>query len=508
MRLSIRPLWLVLALWLLLAWPAAAAAPTEGKLAAGYFHNCAIVAGGQVKCWGLGQQGQLGNGRLASSAVPQTVKGLSGVKELIGGYHWTCARLGDGSLRCWGATKGRYAAAPDRKKVKKCRASASVVYDCVAEPIGVSGVSKVKALGASGNFLYAIRENGQVVAVDLGDHPETPAVQTLSNLSGVEQVDGFRSSGNTPGGCVRTATGQAICWNGGLSLYGDYKPDCEVRPAVCSIESEGQSFGLTGEDAVGFCKTRGELTPEWIKPMRWSCKQAASGEECTYVESGLADSSHFQALFLQDSSARVFYPERVFTDPQHPSNCEQPLSVELEIRPIEGVAQLSYLTLNSGEGAYALGSDGTALFWGENMLVAGFLPKETPRSGPITRDGPLPRAGLGLTRLPQLQGAIQIKENAFTGCALWPSGEVRCWGDQRGMGLVGNGQATGFVPAPVKIALPPVQVLSQGDYHNCALLRDGRVFCWGNNEDGILGPAAKGKFSARPVAIPGLKVAL
>ena len=71
-------------------------------------HSCAVLANGQVSCWGSGSRGQLGNGELADSKYPVTVKNIAGtgpllnVKEVAVGAQHTCALLENQTVKCWG----------------------------------------------------------------------------------------------------------------------------------------------------------------------------------------------------------------------------------------------------------------------------------------------------------------------------------------------------------------------------------------------------------------------
>jgi alpha-tubulin suppressor-like RCC1 family protein len=82
--------------------------PTQ--VACGSQHTCAIDNHGQVYCWGINIDGQLGTGNDASQYSPRAVdlgkdpRGVPYVARQIvaGGYH-TCALLDDASVKCWGS---------------------------------------------------------------------------------------------------------------------------------------------------------------------------------------------------------------------------------------------------------------------------------------------------------------------------------------------------------------------------------------------------------------------
>lgn len=76
---------------------------------AGSSHTCAVATGGALWCWGANNVGQLGNGSTIGRHDPGAVcddaacsSPLYGVIDVTAGRAHTCALLADGDLRCWG----------------------------------------------------------------------------------------------------------------------------------------------------------------------------------------------------------------------------------------------------------------------------------------------------------------------------------------------------------------------------------------------------------------------
>jgi alpha-tubulin suppressor-like RCC1 family protein len=78
------------------------------QVAAGRTSTCARKVGGQVRCWGDNGLGQLGDGTQIDRILPRPVVGLlgagrlTGVAQLASADQHVCARLTNGQARCWG----------------------------------------------------------------------------------------------------------------------------------------------------------------------------------------------------------------------------------------------------------------------------------------------------------------------------------------------------------------------------------------------------------------------
>lgn len=112
------------------------------------------------------------------------------------------------------------------------------------------------------------------------------------------------------------------------------------------------------------------------------------------------------------------------------------------------------------------------------------------------------------TRVDGLTGVIALSFSERTLCAVLRGGDVRCWGDDAGVGLLGRGEAQPELdlthwdtPQPVQ-ALSSVTSVAIGLRHACASTTGGRVSCWGDGTRGQLGETRAA--SAQPIEVRGV----
>ncbi|MDA8765692.1 putative Ig domain-containing protein, partial [Candidatus Poseidoniales archaeon] len=81
-------------------------------------------------------------------------------------------------------------------------------------------------------------------------------------------------------------------------------------------------------------------------------------------------------------------------------------------------------------------------------------------------------------------------------CALLDDGSVKCWGDDN-KGQLGNGGSNSDITSPPASAINlgtgrTAKAITGGEFHFCAILDDDSIKCWGEGDDGKLGTGSTG----------------
>lgn len=147
-----------------------------------------------------------------------------------------------------------------------------------------------------------------------------------------------------------------------------------------------------------------------------------------------------------------------------------------------------------GSHTCALREGGTVVCWGNGEL--GQLGSEVEDYMSVV---PLEVGGLS--------GVTSLAAGDSHTCALLEGGAAACWGNNQFSQLgAETTNLTSFTPVTVA-DLSGALALAAGHGHTCALRADRTVGCWGQNERGQLGGAALGDPSLEPVVVGGISTA-
>ena len=182
--------------------------PPTKHLASAKYTSCAVAMDGSVRCWGLNDGGQLGNGTTGGeSAAPVLVSGMSDAVQVGTGRTHACARRADGTVRCWGAnSEGQLG---DGTTTPQSTAVNDVVGVTGMVDMGVTS-SHVCVRDAAGNAkCWGSNTYGQ-----LGDGTTTDAPTPIAApLSGVSWIGTASFSADIAGGhSCAIVSGEVKCW--------------------------------------------------------------------------------------------------------------------------------------------------------------------------------------------------------------------------------------------------------------------------------------------------------
>ena len=173
-------------------------------IAAGASHTCMLLAGGQIRCWGLNDSGQLGDGTLTNRELPEDMIGMMvAAKGIAAGERHTCAVTIQGGVKCWGSNHDG-------------QLGDGTTVDRVA-PIGVSGLmSGMRAVVAGEQHTCGLTAGGGVKCWgsnrkgQLGDgtvDPRATPIDVPGLTSGVSTLAaGWQHT------CAVTIAGEVKCW--------------------------------------------------------------------------------------------------------------------------------------------------------------------------------------------------------------------------------------------------------------------------------------------------------
>lgn len=450
---------------------------TVAEISSGFYHTCALTSDNIVYCWGDNTHGQLGNDSTEQSDVPVSINmgamvGKTVAKISSGTYH-TCAVTSDGKAYCWGYNGDG--------ELGNSSNTESHIPVAVVNPLAAKTVRSIKAgafhtcADTTDNLAYCWGYNGYGQMGNNSTNPSNVPVQVLG-IGGSGNLTNVSSISSGAYHTCAVVSSAAVCW--GYNDYGQIGDTTTVQKNVpTAVSVAGVLGGKTITDiSAGYYHT------------------CAIGSNLPYCWGYNADGELGNNLT---------------------GNSSVPVAVD-------ATAALSGKTVSAvSTGTYhacVLASDNEIYCWGQDsygqlgsnetsgslvpvsLNVDGVKVKDIVSTGTISllrSDGSVWRSYKQTTRLSiadliainQLTSSI-VSTGGMHSCAIASDNTPYCWG-HNGYGQLGNGTNTqSKVPVAVKttgvLNGKTITRISAGDVHTCAVA-DGKAYCWGYNGDGELG---------------------
>jgi hypothetical protein len=219
------------------------------EISAGRFHSCGRTSAGALYCWGLNDQGQLGNGTTTSSGTPVAVTGgISFTSVSAGGFH-TCGLANSQVVYCWGSgASGQLGNAANVSSTTPVPVAGSLMFKSVAAG-GIShacGITTSDAAHCWGSNLGGELGNSSIPIGETSNVP-VPVQGGLTFLS--------LSAGHFFNCAIATTSGAAYCWGNGGGALGNGSDVASSTPVAVAGGLTFTSVSAGGEHACGLITT-------------------------------------------------------------------------------------------------------------------------------------------------------------------------------------------------------------------------------------------------------------
>ncbi|MGB2285915.1 MAG: hypothetical protein ACPH8S_03530, partial [Poseidonia sp.] len=450
---------------------------TAVAMHAGWHFTCAILDNGDVKCWGRDDQGQLGDGgsntdtNVPSSTAIDLGTGRTAVALTTGQTH-ACAILDNGDLKCWGDDwKGQLG---DGGSNTDTSAPSSTAIDL--------GTGRTAVAIAAGSWhTCAILDNGDLKCWgadgdgQLGDGGSNTDTNTPSSTP-IDLGTG-RTAVAVSAGATHTC---AILDNGDVKCWGR--------------DNEGQ-LGDGGSDT--------NINTPPSTPV-----DLGTGRTAVAVSAG-----DYHTCAILDNGEAKCWGSNVYGQLGIGSNTEQGSPVA-----VSGSNSWDSSTgLSSGSGGgsgSATQSNFTASVEGADLIIDEVMTNITFQYNASAASGSGSGSGTGSSSTSSFAYASdKVSTGAAYACAIVDNGSVYCWGHDSS-GQLGDGgpawtssnptdtNAPSSTPVDLGTGRTAVAVSVYGSL-TCAVLDNGVLYCWGQDNNGQLGDGGSNTEQNRPRTVSG-----
>lgn len=177
------------------------------SLSVGNSHACAVTVGGAARCWGSNRHGELGDGTNDPSTVAKRVVGLTaGVASVMAAMEFTCALMTSGEVKCWGLNAEGQLGDGDNTDSNV--------------PVDVQAISTATAVVGGGSHACAKKSSGEVVCWGDGNQNQLGTYRSSSNVPiRVAKLDSIVTSLAAGWAHTCALSGRGVeCW--GANQYG------------------------------------------------------------------------------------------------------------------------------------------------------------------------------------------------------------------------------------------------------------------------------------------------
>jgi hypothetical protein len=352
------------------------------------------------------------------------------------GYSESCALLVSDSIDCWGAGTNGQLGDGTFQRFDSRPAAVSDITSATSVSVGAGDVCAVIAGGA----VNCWGRNGYGELGD-GTTEESALPVAVEGITSATQV-----SAGGDGACAVLSSGGVDCW--GENFEGALGDGLTTGPEECPFEPESSKMPCsTVPTAVSGISNAVEVAVAG----RHACARLSGGHiECwgDNLDGDLGDGSEFP-----------------------------PSTTPVSVGGITNAAAVSVGWPDS----CALLAGGTIDCWGSNLR--GNLGDGS------TINSSTPAKVSGITN------ATSVSADESHACARLATGQIDCWGEnafeQLGDGTHAGPETCWGEPCsetPVEVnGITNATAVSAGGYHNCALLPEGHLECWGKDYWGELG---------------------
>ena len=448
---------------------------------------CAVLFAGGLDCWGVNDEGELGNGTFsgpdgeAGYDTPQAVTGITNAVSATSnnaglGY---CALLSTGRVDCWGDnTWGEIGNGTTVGEYDTPQAVTGIT-NAVSVVSGGQGYDYCAVLSTGGVDCWGLNSEGELGDGNIGG-PDglNDGYDTPQAVVGITKAISLSGDGTGDGGyCAVLSTGGVDCW--GANTFGEL------------------GNGTTGGPDVGPVRVYGYDTPQAVTGITNAVSvtsNASSEGYCAVLSTGgvdcWGDNTYGEigngTFSDQNGGGGAPDGEGGYDTPQAVTGITNAVSVTTDSNVFDSLGYCAVLS-TGGVDCWGDNNDGVL----GNGTIGGTDEYLFNAAGYDT-----PQAVTGITNAASVNG-----EGLGSYCAVLSTGGVDCWG-VNGEGGLGNGTtggpdgADGYdTPQAVTGITNAVSVVSEGitdhsDQTYCATISTGTVECWGYNPDGQLGNGA------------------